>query len=410
MRILHTVEFYSPSIGGSQELVKQISEQLISRGHEVTVATSRSPQRKDRNINGVSIEEFDISGNEVNGINGEAERYQQFLINGNFDVVMNYSAQQWATDLLFPVIDRIPYAKVMAPCGFSRLYWSQYAEYYSKLPGILQKYDRLIFHSDNYRDINFVRNVGHPGIIVVPNGALAAEFDVIDDSFRRRYHIPEDSPMLITVGSHTGSKGHRLVIEAFKRAKIGRGALLLIGNTLGSPGCLPDCMRRARWTNFISFGRKKVILLDPPRPDVVAAYHAADLFVFGSNIECSPLVLFEAMASATPFLSVACGNAEEIARWSGGGKIVPTLSRKDGAVDAEVGIMARAIEDLMSNTEELKKLGENGHKAWQERFSWEKIALEYERCYLSAIDSYKNKVITGNEKRAPGIINIKLGR
>jgi L-malate glycosyltransferase len=52
--------------------------------------------------------------------------------------------------------------------------------------------------------------------------------------------------------------------------------------------------------------------------ETVAAYQAADLFLFPSDIERSPVVLFEAMASRTPFLTTAVGNAEEIFGWSGG--------------------------------------------------------------------------------------------
>ena len=34
MKILHTVQYYHPIQGGAQEVVKQISEQLVRRGHE----------------------------------------------------------------------------------------------------------------------------------------------------------------------------------------------------------------------------------------------------------------------------------------------------------------------------------------------------------------------------------------
>jgi glycosyltransferase involved in cell wall biosynthesis len=118
---------------------------------------------------------------------------------------------------------------------------------------------------------------------------------------------------------------------------------------------------------------------------VVAAYHAADLFVFGSNIECSPLVLFEAMASKTPFATVACGNAEEIVDWSHGGVLVETNRRPDGMVDAEPEAMARAIEDLILNPDQRRHLAEAGYQAWLERFTWEKIAGEYERLYQSIL-------------------------
>lgn len=387
MRILHTVEFYSPSLGGAQEVIKQVSEQLVKRGHEVTVATRKLPNRTSHNINGVNVEEFDISGNEVYGFTGETDRYKEFLLRGNFDLMMNYAAQQWATDLVFPLLDSIPYRKIITPCGFSGLFDALFANYFKKMPEILKKYDRLIFHSDCYRDIDFARKHGVINYTVIPNGALEEEFSQEDVPFRRQYGIPEDVPMLLTVGSHTGEKGHRLVMKAFSRANIGRSVLVIIGNLLPNTlGCLPNCKKQARLVRLLSIGRKQVLLLNPPRPEVIAAYHAADLFIFGSNIECSPLVLFEAMASRTPFITVACGNAEEIANWGRGGVVVPTVSKPEGRVDTDPNIMAKAIEDLINNPEEKHRLAKAGYAAWKDRFTWEKIALEYERVYKAAIE------------------------
>lgn len=386
MKILHTVEFYSPSLGGAQEVIKQVSEQLVKHGHEITVATKKLKDRTNRTINGVDIEEFDISGNEAHGFHGETDRYQKFLLSGDFDLIMNYAAQQWATDLVFPLLDRIQYHKVMAPCGFSGLFDPPFAKYFNKMPAVLKKYDHLIFHSNRYRDINFAREHEVNNYTVIPNGALEDEFGQKDITFRRRYGIPEDAQMLLTVGSHTGEKGHSLAVKAFSRARLGKSVLVIIGNVLpGNKGCLSSCKRRAGWLNLVSRGQKRIILLNPPRSDVVAAYHAADLFIFGSNIECSPLVLFEAMASRTPFITVACGNAEEIANWGHGGLVVPTISRQKGRVDANPIVLAKAIENLFNNPEERQELADAGYKAWKHSFTWEKIALEYERVYRAAL-------------------------
>jgi len=170
-------------------------------------------------------------------------------------------------------------------------------------------------------------------------------------------------------------------------AREGRTVLVIIGNLSRTGGCVRDCRRRGRWVKVASLRRKHVLLLDPPRPDVVSAFHAADLFVFGSNVEYSPLVLFEAMASRTPFLTVACGSAREIVAWGGGGVIVPTEERLGGMVGADPSVMARMIEDLILNPRERDRLGEAGHGAWQGRFTWERIAGEYERLYLKVMDS-----------------------
>lgn len=387
MKILHTVEFYTPSIGGAQEVVKQISEQLVKRGHEITVATTRLAERTHSTFNGVHVEEFSISGNAVRGFQGEVKRYQEFLLAGDFAIMMNYAAQQWATDLVFPFLDRLPYRKVLAPCGFSGLFNSQYAKYFDQMPDAMKRYDHLIFHSHTYRDIEFTRQHGLSHYTVIPNSASEEEFRHADLTFRQRYGIPGDAPLLLTVGGHTGMKGHSLVIEAFRRAQVGRTVLVIIANTVGGKGCLPDCERRARWVRIVSLGRKRVLLLNPTRADVVAAFHAADLFIFGSNLECSPLVLFEAMASKTPFVTVACGNAKEIVDWGRGGVVIPTAQRPDGMVEADPVVMASFIEDLIASPDKRLRLAESGRRAWQEQFTWEKIATRYEQLYHALVDN-----------------------
>lgn len=385
MKILHTVEFYRPSVGGAQEVVRQVSERLAQRGHDVTVATTRLADRTETKIAGVRIEEFDIAGNAVRGMTGETARYQELLRTGDFDVVMNYAAQQWATDLALPILDEIPYAKVLAPCGFSGLYDPSYTGYFASLPSFLRRYDQLIFHSCSYQDTTFAAERGITNYTVVPNGAGKDEFGSAEADFRAMHGVEEGVPLLLTVGSHTGSKGHALTIEAFRRARLGRAVLVIVANTFGSPGCLPDCERRARRARRWSLGRKQVLLLDPPRSEVVAAYHAADLFVFASSIECSPLVLFEAMASRTPFVTVAAGNAEEIAQWSGGGVVVPTTRLSNGHVTTGTSTMSREIEHVMRDPEGRERMATDGHRAWNERFTWEEITGRYEAVYTAAV-------------------------
>src|SRR3982751_4086007 len=151
----------------------------------------------------------------------------------------------------------------------------------------------MIFSSESYRDLDYVRRLGLTSYSVIPNGASRYEFDVVDASFRGRYGIPDDVPLLLTVGTHTGAKGHELTIKALKKARIGKAVLVIIGNVPSRGGCQSRCRRQAAWVNLSSRREKRVLLISPPREDVVAAFHAADLFVFGSNIECSPVVLFE---------------------------------------------------------------------------------------------------------------------
>jgi glycosyltransferase involved in cell wall biosynthesis len=384
MRILHTVEYYFPSVGGAQEVVRQISERLVKKGHEVTVATKALPARSETIINGVTVKEFAIFGTPGLGYQGEVGKYQEFLLKGQFDVMMNYAAEQWATDLAFSVLEQIPYAKILAPCGFSGLYNRKYAQYYIKLPNFLNKYDCLIFHSSGYRDVEFVKNQGLQNCRIIPNGASAEEFLSPDLTFRSRYHIPETATLILSIGSHTGAKGHYELIEAFRRTKIKNAYLVIIGNVINGIGCSRSCRQQAGWVNLLSFGAKRIVLLDLPRQDVLAALYAADLFVLASNLECSPLVLFESMASRTPFISTACGNAAEIVEWGKGGVIVPTITDSNGLVRTTPDHLANEIQNLLAHSDRRFFLGEMGFESWQDRFTWEKIVDQYEQLYIDS--------------------------
>ncbi len=386
MKILLTVEFYAPNKGGAQEVVRQIAEQLVLRSHQVTVATTHLAERASRLMNGVIVDGFDIAGNAARGFQGDTQRYQQYLLDGDFDVMLNYAAQEWTADLAFPILDRLPYAKVLVPCGFSGLYQPAYQEYFEQMPAVMGRYDRLVFHASNYRDIDLARSHGLKHLVIIPNGASQAEFEQQQPSFRQRYKIAPDALLLLSVGNHTGYKGHRTTIQAFQQANIEAAELVIIGEQYGERGCLRECRLRAAWSNLAGLGKKRVRLLDPPREQVVAAFQAADLFVFSSKIEYSPLVLFEAMASGTPFVSNACGNAAEIAGWSGSGQIVETLLLPRGMVSVEPAILARAIEALVAQPELRIHMAEAGRSAWRSRFTWEKIALQYEQLFTDIID------------------------
>lgn len=491
MRLLFCCEFYFPSVGGVQEVMRQIAERMVLRGHDVTVATTRLANRDFSEHNGVKIVEFSVSGNLVRGMEGEVERYREFVRTFECDAILIKAAQQWTFDALWPDLDLIRARKVLIPCGFSGLFEPHYVSYFQELPAILQKFDHLIFYAEHYRDVDFARRHQLGPFSVLANGASEIEFGVEKDPhFRRAHGIPEDSALLLTVGSLTGVKGHKELLEAFARLKTTRRhvTFILNGNPPPKPQLMaseppkPELMASApklvempvtphlgkrmigvyrregvagligrvrhhgqrlsrKWGAVLSrcfsvpakfhrihkeegfqgirlramhrIGRrlarsrllrfmpasiralsdpmafwmeeakrdpakKLLIVSDYSRQELVQAYMAADLFVFASNIEYSPLVLFESVAAGTPFLSVPVGNAEEIARWTGGGIICPAHKDERGYTRAEPEVLAREIAKAIEDPATLVSLGRSGHAAWKKRYTWDAIASQYE--------------------------------
>jgi glycosyltransferase involved in cell wall biosynthesis len=362
--------------------------------------------------------------------------------------------------------------------------------YFEEMPSILKKFDHLIFYADHYRDTNFAREHGIKNYSIVPNGASEVEFGVEQDiGFRKRHGIPEDSFVILTVGSITGMKGHRELLEAFVKYPADDHKLTFIMN--GNPPPVPDVvaqraegllslknkmdgsiadhaqadgpapllarmgkvfrsegikglLERVAWRIQNPFSRlasavvktwgiyraegfrgvryrlvqriaihpigsrilkyspvdvanysspisfwlseakkirhgKQLLVTDFDRPELVQAYIAADLFVFASNIEYSPLVLFETCAAGTPFLSVPVGNAEEIAHWTQGGIICKADKDDRGYTRASPEELCNQILRLTHDATLLREMGARARSSWQDRYTWEKISLTYER-------------------------------
>lgn len=390
IRILHTAEFYPPSVGGMQEVVRQLSERLVKLGHEVTVATTRLPARTEPRIGGVKIVEFNISGNAVSGMAGETRCYQDFVLNSDFDIITNFAAQQWATDLMLPLLDRIKSKKVFVPTGFSGLYRPEYKGYFASMNTWMKKYDMNVFLSGNYRDIDYARRNGVARRTIIPNGAGEDEFlQMTATDIRSRLKIPQGHFLILHVGSHTGTKGHPEAIKIFQGARIKWATMLIVANSLFG-GCARRCAARQRLFKLLPqrlFDGKQLIITSLTREETVAAYREADLFLFPSRIECSPLVLFECMASRTPFLTTDAGNAGEIIEWSGSGQLLPTERDADGYCRAQPEPSARLLESIYKQPDKRDAMQAAGFAAWQERFTWERIARSYESLYLSLLDA-----------------------
>lgn len=396
MKILHTVEFYYPSIGGAQEVVRHLSERMAKAGHEVYVATTKLPNRIDLELNGVHIVEFAISGNAVNGMKGEVQKYKDFLKKEKFDVVMNYAAQQWATDIFLEVMDKVKAKKIFVPCGFSALYDPAYAEYFKKMPDWLRGYDQLVFLSNNYRDINFAKEHGLKNICIIPNGADEREFSELatDEEkrfIRARYGL--GGLVISTIGNHTNEKGHHELMRAFKMLPITPATLVIMGTIKPHDGCYDTCELGAdSGNNSLKFFGKRIILMDGTnRDDVRAVLKASDIFAFFSNIECSPVVLFEAAAAGVPFVASAAGNNAEIATWTHDGIIVSSHDQPNGRVRVDMKDAVKQLTLLGYNRAKRQSIGRQGYETWKQAFTWDKLTHDY-------INLYKRLLKQGSER------------
>ncbi|MDR7521397.1 MAG: glycosyltransferase family 4 protein [Armatimonadota bacterium] len=366
MRILHTVEFYHPHVGGAERVVQRISEGLVRRGHEVAVATSWHPERGCTAVNGVQIVPFRVSGNLARGMTGEVARYQDWLRRERFDIVMNYAAQSWPTDAALSVLPDLQAGRVLATCGFSGLHGVRrlvYLRYFRQLRRFIRDYDALVYHAEAGADVAFGGRYGRGEQVVIPNGADGAEF-VGPSDFRVRYGIGARH-LLLHVGNHYRVKGHGDLARVLRTLRGRDVAMVIIGDDPGGTGsCWKACLAAARRDPRL------VLLQHVPRSDVVAAFCAADLVLLPSRFEAAPLVLVEAMAAGVPFVSYDVGNAKAL---------------EGGQVVAGPEAMAAAVADLLGDDARRRALGGAGRAHQRRALEWETIVGRYEALYTSLV-------------------------
>ncbi|HRZ85592.1 MAG TPA: glycosyltransferase family 4 protein [Candidatus Paceibacterota bacterium] len=368
-KILFTVHRFYPLVGGCEEVVYQLAKRFSNEGYDVTVATGFCNERRDNTLDGIKIKSFKISGNRVKGYQGESselKRYVDFLINSNFDVTINYAAQTWSSDLFFENIKNIKSKKILVPCGYSGLKDPRYIFYFKWLPKVLKEYDYLVYLSKTYQDIIYHYKHKLHNEVIIPNGCDKKEFFCSSkEDLKEKYNI-KSKYVAVCVANLFFLKGQDFIIRAFNKLKNEDVSLVIIWN------------HADKWyipiVKYLSKRNNKIIFLkNLSRKETVNLMKEADFFIFGSRIECSPLVMFESFASKTLFITKDVGNTKEYEEYN---HIVNSPSEMANAIkyyiyhnqDYNIKIM-KAFELYKKNHtynklyNEYKKLVENEKKS-----------------------------------------------
>lgn len=140
---------------------------------------------------------------------------------------------------------------------------------------------------------------------LIPNRRLSAQQIL---ALRRELGVADDEYFIGGVGRLAHSKGFDILIEAFKRARLPKAKLAILG----------EGRERERLEKLLAPG----ITLPGFRKDVKDYYQAFDLFVSPSRSEPLGRVVLEALDAGTPVVaSAALGPSEILSRYPG--DIVP---------------------------------------------------------------------------------------
>ncbi len=234
--------------------------------------------------------------------------------------------------------------------------------------------DRAIAVSRSTRDFLVAeRFVPAQRVRLIWNGAPLAEFAPAGREralhVRRELGLPENAPLVGTIGRLNAQKGHRFLLDAaaMLRERLPEMRTLIVGD-----GDLMGDLRDQ--TARLGLGDR--VVFTGHRTDVPDLLAALDVFCISSLYEGTPLALFEAMAAARAIVSTAVDGCREILEDGSNGLLVPPA-------DAEA--LAGGLERVLTGAGLREALG---HRAFADsrRYDVKACVEQMEALYDELLD------------------------
>jgi glycosyltransferase involved in cell wall biosynthesis len=230
---------------------------------------------------------------------------------------------------------------------------------------LYQHADRVIVNSPGF--IDHVKSRGADLVTLIPNGADPEMFDPDSkgSSFRQRHHL-DDKFIALYAGAHGMSNDLEVVLKAAEHFKNNDTIQIVL---LGSGKEKPQLQTLAK-----EKGLSNVLFL-PPVPklkmrEVLAAADAclAILKPIEMYKTTYPNKVFDYMAAGRAVILAIDGVIREVVETANAGVFVPPGDPK---------ALSEAIQDLALNPSTCERLGKNGRKTIEEKFSREELANQF---------------------------------
>jgi glycosyltransferase involved in cell wall biosynthesis len=409
MRILHVSPMYYPVLGGAELHLKEISEGLAARGHDVTILTTNTGYSWDlwdakpgnleskELINGVKIVRLQPNG----GALGK-------LIRLGLEAPGAHRGMSW---LLSPsgldhfmqgprAFGAVPYLLSSRVDVVASINWCWPLAYYCHLAKRLKSFKLvgipLLHTAEEWCNRDIYRRMFRNCDAVVANTEFEADFarargardaqavgvGIHPENFERRdgralreaYHIG-NHPVVGFVGRPTANKGIKIVIKAMRRVwKTHSEVRLLIAGPLPPVSRVDDL----RLHELTELERSKIITIshfkDEEKPSI---FDALDVFVLPSVGESFGIAYLEAWICGKPVIGARIGPTSNVINEGVDGLLADPADPDD---------LAEKLLELLSDPSMRERMGRNGKSKTLARFTWDRIIEEMERIYRNVVE------------------------
>ena len=409
MRILHVSPSYFPCLGGAQLHLQEVSERLVSRGHDVTVLTANVTSAWNLSacrygdlpeaeiINGVKVVRFRPDG----GLVGSAVARWLELRGGHRSLGLLFTRD--GRDLIrqgprsaFPIIRSILRSRADVVATMNWFWPVAYYAYLARkikafpLVGIplfhpaeawahRDSYERMLSQCDavvtnTAFEADFARQRGASRVEVGGVGIEPRAFTKRNGAaIRARYRLG-DRPVVGFVGRQTPNKGIHVILEAIRQVWAWNPEVRLV---LAGPKPEPSSPVESLLETFSPTERDRIVRIhDFEEREKASIYDAFDLLVLPSIGESFGLAYLEAWACNKPVI---------------GARIGPTECVIDEGVDGflvdpdDADALACRIKELLSDPAKRERMGRSGHDKTMARFTWDQVTDKVERLYRDLV-------------------------
>lgn len=374
MKILIVTHYFLPHRGGIEFVAYNQAKELVKRGHEVTIVSSKIGDEPEEEIlDGIRIKRVKAwnwfeekqnipypvySYNIFKSMKKEAENMDIIHVHDLF-YLSSFAGAIASKKFKKPLIlmQHVELVKTKRPIVnlVQRLVYWTYGRY------IIKKSNKILVCNNKVKD--WIKEDNKSSLI--DNAVNISLFQPTTDKakklLRKKYNLPQDKPIILFVGRFVEKKGFDKLFEARDNSYF----ILAVGE-----GIIPDYMKK----------EENVKIMDFLEQDKLAEiYQASDIFCLPSENEGFPLTILEAMASGLPIITSDNPGYEHYLNKD---KVV--------LIKPEISIIKSSIKALLSNKKKMNEMREYSRQEAVKRFGWEKNTKKIIEVYNQALKEHEN--------------------
>ncbi len=242
-----------------------------------------------------------------------------------------------------------------------------------RMRDVVSRADRIVALSRMNRDLLVELGADPKKVVLVPNGVAHAEIGAVPHEDRRRaLGLSPDRFVLLTVGRASPVTRIDLLFRALAIARAEAPQLRCV--SVGPKEKLAAAARRAGVEEIVLPVGPVAAGGEPPAPELVHLYRAADLYVSVSHVESFGNAALEALACGTPVLVTRRHGVRDV------------LTGESGFVAEEETpeALARVLVELATRRHELNE-GRAAIRASVAHLTWDNAAARLREVYLSLL-------------------------